>query len=87
MTMMIQLSRAAALMGLATLLGAHAASRPEVPDAIKAPSAEAIVLLALHRGLLLLRAREITDAGKHSPVNQDARYFQMALRCEVYSMG
>jgi hypothetical protein len=61
MTMMIQLSQAAALMGLTTLLGAHAVSRPEVPDAIKAPSAEAIVLLAHASGAQIYTCRESAD--------------------------
>ena len=61
MTMMIQLSQTVALMGLATLLGAHAVSRPEVPDAIKAPSAESIVLLAHASGAQIYACRESPD--------------------------
>jgi hypothetical protein len=61
--MMTQLSQAAALMGLATLLGAQAVSRPEVPDAIKAPAAEAVVLLAHASGAQIYACRESADGG------------------------
>jgi Protein of unknown function (DUF3455) len=60
-TMMIQLSQTVALMGLTALLGAHAVSRPEVPDAIKAPSAEAVVLLAHASGVQIYACRESAD--------------------------
>jgi Protein of unknown function (DUF3455) len=54
--------QAAALMGLATLLlGAQAVSMPEVPDAIKAPSAETIVLLAHASGAQIYACRESAD--------------------------
>ncbi len=58
---MIPLPQIAALMGFATLLGAHAVSRPEVPDAIKAPSAEAIVLLAHASGAQIYACLQSVD--------------------------
>lgn len=59
--MMTQLSQAAAFVGLATLLGAHTLSRPEVPDAIKAPSTEAVVLLARASGVQIYACRDSPD--------------------------
>jgi hypothetical protein len=55
------ITQAAVLMGLATLLAAQAVSRPEVPDAIKAPSAETIVLLAHASGAQIYACRESSD--------------------------
>ncbi len=54
---MTQLSQGAALVGLATLVGALAVSRPVVPDAIQAPSAETIVLLAHASGAQIYACR------------------------------
>ena len=59
--MMTQFSQAAALVGLATLLGGRAVSRPVVPDAIQAPSAEAIVLLAHASGVQIYACRRSAD--------------------------
>jgi hypothetical protein len=59
--MMTQLSQAAALVGLATLVGALSVSRPVVPDAIQAPSAEAIVLLAHASGAQIYACRSGAD--------------------------
>ena len=53
--------QAAVLIGLATLLGAQAVSRPEVPDAIKAPSAETIVLLAHASGAQIYACLKSAD--------------------------
>ena len=51
----------AVMMGFTTLLDAHAVSRPEVPDAIKAPSAEAVVLLVHASGAQIYACRESAD--------------------------
>jgi hypothetical protein len=58
---MTQLSQAAALMVLASLVGAHAASGPEVPDAIKPPSAQSIVLRAHAAGVQIYDCRASAD--------------------------
>jgi hypothetical protein len=60
---MTQLSQTAALMVLTSVLGAHAVSRPEVPDAITAPSAERIVLLAHASGAQIYACRRAADGG------------------------
>ena len=68
---MTQLSLAAVLMVLTSLSGAHTISKPKVPDAIKAPAAEAIVLLAHASGVQIYacrggaRWRPELDAGRH----------------------
>jgi hypothetical protein len=62
---MAQLSRTAALMGLAALLGAQAASRPEVPEAITAPAAEALVLVAHASGAQIYACRNGADGSPH----------------------
>ena len=63
--MLTQLSQTAAFLGLAALLGAQSASRPEVPDAIKAPSAEVIVLVAHASGKQIYACRDGADGLPH----------------------
>ena len=65
LTMMTRLLQAIALLGLATLVTAQPVSRPTVPDAIKAPPAEQVVLLAHASGVQIYVCRESAD-GKPS---------------------
>ena len=58
--MMTRLVQMTALMGLALGAGAQAASRPAVPDTLKAPAAEQVVLLAHASGAQIYVCGQMT---------------------------
>ena len=59
--MMTRLTQVTALLSLTTLVSAHSVSPPAVPDAIKAPAAEQLVLLAQASGAQIYVCREGTE--------------------------
>jgi hypothetical protein len=59
--MITRLSQIAGLVGLATLANAQPSARPDVPDAIKAPAGEELVLQAHASGAQIYTCRQGAD--------------------------